>query len=135
MSSDRSFEEELKDFILEDSEIASYVRDRVGPIPLPQGTDKASITYFEKSRDNFPTQTDPGRLAAHRWQIDAWATTYGIMRQLGEAIRKRLNGYDGSLGGFSRVSFFMENKFDTFEDKSKLFRGMLDFTVWYREEL
>ena len=135
MPSSRPFEEVLRDYLLDDSEIQSYVDSRIGPYPLPQGTRRASVTYVQQGRDNYPTQTDPGVLAAHQWQLDCWARKYGIARQLAEAIRKRLNGFDGPLGGFSRITFFLEDWSEGFEDDSKLHRVMLDFTVWYREEI
>jgi len=134
MPSDLSFEEELVAFILKDSDIQSMVNGRIGPLPLEQGTKRTSITYFEVGRDDGQTQTGAACLAAHRWQLDCWAKTYAGARNLMEAVRKLLNGFDGPMGGFSRVSFFMENKLDTFEDDAKLYRGMLDFVVWYREE-
>ncbi len=131
----RSFEEELVEFLLEDSKIQSAVSGRIGPLPLPQGTKKTSITYMQVGRDDGQTQTGADCLSANRWQIDVWSRRYGDMRELGELVRRRLNGYDGPMGGLTRVSFFMENRQETFEDESKLHRGILDFTVWYREEL
>ena len=135
MPSTLSFEEELISFLLNDSKIQSAVGGRIGPLPFLQGSKIPRITYLEVSREDGQIQTGPDQLASHRWQIDCWAKQYGDMRELGELVRRRLNGYDGPMGGFTRVSFFMENKSDTFEDESKLHRGILDFTVWYREEL
>lgn len=135
MPSKLPFHEELRAFVLGDSEIQSYIEGRMGPLPLKQGTQKASLTYSEKGRDDAQIQTGPDCFTAHSWPINCWATTYDEMRLLAKAVRRKLNGYDGAMGGFSRVSFFMENQLDSFEDESKLHRGMLDFTVWYREEL
>ena len=135
MASDLSFEEELTDFLLDDSRIQSAIRSRISPLPFPQGSKVPRITYTEVSREDGQTQTGPDCLAAHHWELDCWAKTYGDMRELGELVRKRLNGYDGPMGGYTRVSFFMVNRQDTFEDESKLHRGILEFIVWYREEL
>lgn len=126
----------IRTLLLSDSAIASLVGTRVYPTLLPQGPTMPAITYQRISRISVADHlAGPGALARPRVQIDSWGSTHDQAEALGEAVRRRLNGYRGPVTGAEDVQrISLETVRDLYDDEVKLHRHSADYFVWHEED-
>jgi len=79
-----------------------------------------------------PTLTTSG-MQRSRVQLDCWATTPDLAKQLADAVRQALNGYQGLLtdGTLLQAGLLINPGVDLFSDDSRFFRRMLEFYLLY----
>lgn len=104
---------------------------RIYPLQRPQAQDLTAaqgvITYQRIS--GGPGQSFDGldELVIGRIQIDCWATTYALAKDLAKAVRDALNDATNGL----KVGDVQE--LDNFDDVPREYRVILDMTVSFTE--
>lgn len=125
----------LVGFLRADPVIAAVVDARVYPLRLPQTPIYPAITYqrISTTRER-PIRASAWRAQA-RFQVDCWADSYGVARQLGDAVRARLDGHMGDLDGADRCDLIeVINEQDMDEGIIGLYRVSLDALVVYIDQ-
>ncbi len=128
---------ELRGFLLADPAIAAIVGDRIYPDPAPQNAVMPFITLgrvsalHEYDLDGYAGQAGP------LIQIDCWADApeyngnYGLTKQLGLAVKNRLNGYIGPIGVIPRADAAIATERDIFDPQDRTRRASIDFRIWH----
>lgn len=118
-----------------DAGVASIAGDRIFPQIAPEDVDSPFVTYQRISGPRIKSMDGPSRLAQPRIQIDAYAESYAQVKALSLAIRKRLDGYRGTVSGVRIGGISLETDQDFLEDNMdpKLHRVSMDFFVMHRE--
>ena len=108
--------------------IASLVNDRIHPIVRHAGSALPAVSYQiiteqpQNSIDGFTSG-----ITKYRLQVDCWATTYDGMTALKVAVQNRMNT---ATAAFTSVLEFGQ---DVYDDETKLFRSILDFSCGVTE--
>lgn len=122
-------------FLRTDPDIAAAVGARVYPLRLPQAPTYPAITYQRISTMRERPISASAWRAQARFQVDCWADSYGVARQLGDAVRARLDGYMGDLDGADRCDLIeVINEQDMDEGIIGLYRVSLDALVVYIDQ-
>lgn len=131
----------LREFLLDDAPIAAVVVDRVFPIVLKQGEQRASIVYQRISGQGDHWMQGPTGLARPRYQIDCWSLVTAEANSLANLVKERIDGYRGEMpyGTNSPQAFvtvlgvFFTDEREDFDPTTKLYRVSRDFFIWHRE--
>lgn len=100
-------EQALYRLLSTNSNVTALVSTRIYPSKATQGAARPYLIYQQISEQDIAKNSDgPGNLPAVTFQIDAYAETYAVARQLGRAVRELLRPYRGSveLAGSPTVS-------------------------------
>lgn len=90
-----SIGELLRDFLLADATVAGLVVTRAWPLRLPQKPTLPAIVITRISGLRIGNLRGPASAAEPRYQIDSWSTSVKGALELGQAVRRRLEGYVG----------------------------------------
>jgi hypothetical protein len=108
--------------------LKGYVSNRVYPLGLPENPTYPAITYRQLSHQAHPVVN----VSYPTFQVDLWTTTYQANVELRDTIvagvdRKKTitDGYDMRMHYLNYVNFF--------DNDTKLFHGVIDFEVFYKE--
>lgn len=117
------------------SEISGAADDRIYPLVAPDCVATPYITYQRISGERWNSLAGSVGKAQPRIQIDVWAETYAAAKQLGDAIRRALDGYRGTVGGIRIGALRIESDQDFFENDPvpALYRVSMDFRVTHAE--
>ncbi len=122
-----------------DATVSALVGDRISPWVQLQSQDLPAITYHQVSSDRVSSMDGSSGLAALRFQIDCWASTYAGVKALAEAVRLELEGYKGSPVSAVIHAVFLENDSDVAvsvepgRQEPAIYRVSMDFVVWADE--
>ena len=136
-----SIETELIDFFEGESSITAIIGNgdspetcRVYPLKLPQGYTLPAISFQRISTDREHVIDDgPIGWAWARFQFDMWAETYAEARQLTEAVRQALDGYNNKMGSVTVAGAFAEGERDLYEEQTEIYRVTQDYLIPYKE--
>jgi hypothetical protein len=135
-----TIESALRGQILSSAAIVSVVGVRVYPLTIPQAGNDAllpAITYQRISGLHDSSHDGPSGLATCRMQINCWAATFDAARELGELVRKRLDGTSGTWGTVEIGGCFLDNDGDLTSLSPASDDGphatRMDFTLEYTE--
>lgn len=114
--------------------VTALVGTRIYPARAPQGAVRPFVTF---ARIATPPRevafgADPG-IARPRFQLTAWAETYGAARLVATAVRQGLQRFRGVVLGVDILDCFIELDADLVDDEAKLFGVATDVTVIHRE--
>lgn len=104
-------EEELRSILLAAAPITAICGNRINWGAHPQGEPGPYIVLWIISDVEGHTTEGPDGLSVGRVQVDVYASTYGLAKQLSRAVRAVLDGFSG--GGFQGV--FLAGNRDTRE--------------------
>jgi hypothetical protein len=131
---------DLREFILDDSAVASLVGTRMYPVSLPQAVTYPALTYSQVSGVRQYDLCGPTGRTKPRVSISSWARNYADARALADAVRRALNGFVGTMGdspGTTVNDAKIENEFDVFEEEADtkgVYRVMQDFILSHMED-
>jgi len=83
----------------------------------------------------------PNSIAGHNGavqaliQVDCFATTYGQLKSMMDAIRLSLDGFKGTMGTEDCKASRLVGEREYYDREAELFVGALDFHLWYVEAL
>lgn len=121
------------------AETAALVVDQIFPIRLPQKPTYPAITYQLVAGNRDHTQDGGSGLVEARYQFNCYAATYAAAKELGEALRKDLDGFKGNVGSGANVAtidgMFLELIQDGYDDELDVFWVTVDFTVMHTEDI
>ena len=120
-------------FLLADSTLGGLIGTRLYPLKLPQDPTMPAITYQWISGARVHSTDGASGLSSPRIQFDCWALTYLEAEAVFEALRKRLDGFQGTAGASRIQAAFFESERDLYDDEARLYRRSTDFFVWYEE--
>lgn len=125
-----TWEADLVAHLRADSGIAAVVGDRIYPVVLPQNSAKPAITYQEITGiPQTDLSGDDGDLMEIRVQVDCWGENprgYTAASALADLVRVRLQT---AATNFHAVTNWRRIGY---EDDARLYRGLLDVSLWYR---
>lgn len=124
----------------DDATVAALVGTRIYPAIAPQSTVTPYIVYQRIATQHLHTMDGIAGLAETTIQIDCYASTYGAVKALADAVRLALDGYTGTPVGDGTVigGILLDNTNDNPESpqtglETILQRVSMDFTIWYEE--
>ena len=124
---------DIRTFLLADVTLAALIGTRLYPLILPQDPTVPAITFQWISGQRAHAADGAVGLASPRVQFDCWAETYLDVEATFEALRKRLDGFQGAAGTSRIQGAFFETERDSYDDKVRLYGRSVDFFVWYEE--
>ncbi len=136
-----SIETEIIDLLGNDATVAGLVGNddspetyRIYPLRLPQGYTLPAVS-FQRVSTNRDHVIDDGPIgwAWARFQFDLWSETYTDVRDLSNAVRQALDGYNGTLGTITVPGIFIESERDLFDETTEFYRVTQDYLVPYSE--
>lgn len=127
---------DIRTFLLGDGTLSGLVGTRIyaGKLPQNPAFPAISITWISGLRTH--TASGPIGLSRPRITFDTWAKTYLECESVFDALRKRLDGYQGPIGGSPAHTVqgsFFDSERDGYESEPELYRRSADFFVWYEE--
>lgn len=126
----------LRTFLLADATIAGLVGARMYPTKTPQNPTTPYIRFSLQSGESFNSTDGPSGLENPVFQIDAIDTTYAGATAVADAIRLRLNGYAGDMGGVEVQGVFLVRKYDLpYDEPTELSGRSADYQIWNEEAL
>ena len=119
--------------------ISTLVSTRVYNLRIPQGATFPLITIARVSTPRIITHDSSGSggTAYPRMQIDAWASTHKVAKQITDAIRAYLNGLKATItsGADSVViqAAIVDQETPEYDTEINLYRGRSEYIVWHVE--
>lgn len=130
-------ENDLRSFLLDDTDIQALVSNRIYPDFLPEGRPVPAIVYQLFMTDRPYHLGGQATLVAPRIQLSCWSDDPDERATLAELVRNRISGYQGNLGGLSpqgeTEGIKIVNQFHDYESETNRFRALLDVKVWHQE--
>jgi hypothetical protein len=128
---------DIRTFVLADATVASLIGTRMYPLNLPQAPTFPAITYQWISGQHVQSINDRSGLSGPRVQFTAWAITYLQAEAVFEALRKRLDGFNGMAGSTRIYGAILESERDILSERldpePTVFGRSADFFVWHQE--
>jgi hypothetical protein len=124
-----SFEAALKSHLQADATLAALVADRIHPVIRPQEGVLPAVTYQVVSLDQVSAlggRSDT--LRNIRLQVDCWGKAHSDVLSVESAVRARM---DTAATSFRSV--LSPGGLDDYEPDTKLYRRMLEFSVWFTD--
>ncbi len=121
------FQVDLHGHLAGDGTLWGLVPDRIQPVVRKFGAALPAITYQVVAfvpNNALAGTTDAG--GHYRVQLDCWAISYNAAMALAAALKARMNTAAASF----RSVLNLEQ--DLFEEQSKTYRVLLDFSCWYQ---
>lgn len=139
-----TLELELRAFLLADAAIAAQLGtapgfDGIYPAPAPQNCPSPFITFQRITAERVYSNDGFSGLAGPIIQLDCWVESpelngsYAAAKNLGEAVRRRLDGYVGPMGSVMTRGATIESERDLYEPQDRTRRVSFDFRIWYDE--
>ena len=124
---------DLRTFILADATVTGLVVARMSPMRLPQNPTFPALVYTQISGPRDRNLSGPSGRVVARFQIDCWAKTYLQAQSLADAVRARLDGYQGTMGATVVGSVALENETDDLEEEPEEYRKIQDYMIAFCE--
>lgn len=118
------------------SGLASLVSTRIYPMRLPPAAVFPAVTYQRVSGVRVQSLGGPTGLAAPRFQISVWASSYSSAKAVATQVRLALDGFQGNMGASPYINvsgITLENDLEMIDPDTQLFHIPSDFTIWHQE--
>ena len=122
-----SLESKLYTLLSGDASVSALVVARIYPVVLPQSVTLPAITYSRISGGQVNSLSGYSGLEQPRIQVDAWATTHVVVKELRDAVHAAMNGA-------TTFRALLESDMDLYEDDTKIYRISMDFFVTNEDE-
>lgn len=114
----------------------SGLTGKVFPVLAAQGTLAPYLTYALDGNDRVKTLSGHDGLVQSRYQLDLYHSTYASLKELKALVIASLKTYDLTNIGVSgplvqQVEIITD--FETYEEATKLYKGIIEFEVHYTE--
>jgi hypothetical protein len=124
-------------YLKQDSTLEGYIAGRIYPIALPESVSLPAIVYQQISTTAAQAHGTASELPRHRYQLTAWAGTFGGAVQVAARMKALLDGYRGTWG---TTPYEMDIEHCLFADQrdfkdpeTGLFQRQQDYFVQYKE--
>jgi len=130
-------EQGLMTFLLAQSGITDLVGQRIHFVQAPQDVESPYLVISKISGVREHSHDGSSGLAHPRFQLSAFADTYGAAKAIIAAVQAVLQGYSGTMGGAGGVAVngaFYEDENDLDPgDGTGLFGVAADYIIWHSE--
>jgi hypothetical protein len=121
-----------------DVNVDAIIGDAMYPQIIPQGDALPAVTYSEISGNRLQVTAGPVGLVESRWQMNCWAEHKIDARQLSDAVRQSIDGFDGFVGNVEIQSIQCTGEVDLGDhpagvDVSRRYGLALEFEIWFAE--
>jgi hypothetical protein len=133
-------EQALFTHITTDSTITDLMGTRLFPNKIPQGQPLPAAEYQQDGGKREHTMAGADGLVDSEYFITCYAESYSKAKELAMAIRQRMDGFSGTVGGVVIDVIFLTNEVDVPEFKAgtdilSRYGKKLTFTVWFKESV
>lgn len=106
------------------------------PLTLRQGGSFPALVYARISGPRVHAHSGAvggDGVSYPRLQLTAWAQTYSAAVALGDAVRKVLDGFAGTMGSYTVQSCLIQNDLDLRDPETGLYGRLQDYIIWHVE--
>jgi hypothetical protein len=118
-----ALEEQIFTVLTGDPDVGAIVGTKVYPKKIPQGISVPAIRYIRVSDPRLYSLSGMGSKTNPRMQIDCWAATYAVARDLAEKVIAAMNAATAFKIGAADVQ-------DIDEGEEEDHRVSVDFSIW-----
>lgn len=134
----KSPESVLRNALLSNQAVAAMIGTRVYPLVTPASASMPFITYRRAGIRRQQTLGGPMGVPQVSVDVDVYATTYEVARDLADKCRGVLDGYSGSFDNTNVRHAWLENEQDDFvtlagADMPPVYSVKLTFEVLWQE--
>ena len=123
-------QEELRAKLIEYEDLYDLVGERIYILKLPQKPTLPAITYYRVSN----LRHHDIDVSYPRFQFDSWASSYEVVRNVANEIRKALQREKGLWNGIKVIQVVYLNEVEMYENDTEIYHIATDFQILYREE-
>lgn len=123
----------LYEFLKEYPGVTALVGTRIYPVTFPQNVILPAITYQRVSDRTIHSHGGSSNFAYTLFRIMTWAWNYGDARQAARAVKSALVGYRGMMGARWVGSILHDNDLDNYDEQTKMFSVISDYTIGHNE--
>jgi hypothetical protein len=117
--------------------ITAIVGARIYPLEVPQQAAYPAITYERESTEHVRSMQGESGLARTSLAVTCWARSYDTAKQLADAVRLAIDGFQGTWGTTQVASHLLdETDFLTpvpGNQPQRLIGVQLDLAIWHGE--
>lgn len=117
-------------YLLTKSAITALIGTRIRPIALQQGEALPAIAYSLVG-ESIDYRHSGKNYTESRMQFDVVATSYLAAKTIAEALDATLSGLSGTVGSIVVDGIFKNLEIDEYEDETKTYRVILDYSINY----
>lgn len=128
-----ALEADLRSFVLADPAVAALIGERLHPRRLPQKPTLPAVVYQRVATRRRHDLAGPDGLPRARMQFTCWALTPAHAAQVAHAVRTRLDGHRGPVGGTTVGSVQCGGEWDYDDPESSRCGVALDFLIQVQE--
>ena len=126
-------------FLLADATLAGLIGNRLDPFVLEQGGALPAMTYQVVSNQRQHAFGAAVGIAFTRVQFDVYCADYDVLLAITEALRKRLDAYQGAAGTGTIEAAFFDGERDLYEPSVRqeakgTFRRTMDYLIYLEDE-
>lgn len=122
----------IQQLITADPDFQAIAVDRLYPVILPEDSPLPAATFQRISTTALYTLDARIQVTEIRIQFDSWAQSYGLAKELMDAINSVIDNYSGSLPDGTQVfGVQLANSNDQYEGPARLFRSSADYKVQF----
>lgn len=103
--------------------VTALVGQRVAAGIMPEGTVRPYVTYALITGERIPSMTDSGLMRHARIQLDCFADSYSVAKQIALAVQTAIEA-----SALFEVVFITDQ--DLYDPETNLFYVVLDYSVW-----
>ena len=117
--------------------VSAIVGARVTPMRLMDVTDLPALSYTQVSGPRITTHDESAAnsLAQKRYQIDCWANSYAVARQLADAVRTIADGYKGTVtqgaDSLTIQGILIAGERDDYDAETRIYRIIQEYDYWH----
>lgn len=135
---DGAIEKAVYSILALDDTVGGIAADRIYPNIAEQGAARPLITYQQIGGIRDEVLTGPTGSVNSRFQINCWADTYEVVRDLAGAVRGAMDGISGVFSNVNiQVSMLIDEDdmpdFSSGVDVRKIYGKRLDFAIYFDE--
>jgi hypothetical protein len=135
-----TIEQALFTHITTDSTIVALMGTRLFPNKIPQGQPLPAAEYQQNKGDREHDMEGAVGMVNSEYTVICYGESYSAAKELAEAVRKRLDGYSGIVGGVTIDVMMLTDELDKPEFKPgtdilSRYGKQLTFTVWFKESV
>jgi len=136
---EKTLETALVYMMCNDEDISAIVGVKVFPVIISRSALLPVITYQLIDSDYDYTLDGSINLVRCRYQLNCWAVTYKVARQLGNAVKALFDAYSGTVLDIPIRRIEIADESDMVEppelEALKRFGKRVDLMVWYHEQI
>jgi len=130
----------INEILRTDTAIQALVGTRIYYVRSPQSADYPNITFQRRSTQRNRHLGGPSGVSRATFQIDCWATTQKVARQLADFVRLRIDDFGGVAGDHLIQRAYVDDDLDNWEQDlagkdAIIGRVTLVVGVWFCEPL